>query len=201
MARRSTAGRLPVKEVIGVRISSCQHDHRPECPRGAAGKRAVNNGPNTASSLASEAGIGSVASGTIGGNPVSERFSSRQRQAAPAARLRPAPAIMDSVPETPDQQTRTAVTRRIIAHVRRGWPRLDEPIVRHRGRFCYVSALLPGYREPAPICGCATRDRPIAGPSGSTWPAATATPSPNCRLPSAQDRHSRRRGQRFGCSG
>jgi hypothetical protein len=23
--------------------------------------------------------------------------------------------------------------------------------VRHRGRFCYVSALLPGYREPAPI--------------------------------------------------
>jgi hypothetical protein len=58
---------------------------------------------------------------------------------------------MDSVPETPDQQTRTAVTRRIIAHVRRGWPRLGEPIVRHRGRFCYVSAQLPGYREPAPI--------------------------------------------------
>jgi len=23
--------------------------------------------------------------------------------------------------------------------------------VRHRGRFCYVYALLPGYREPAPI--------------------------------------------------
>ena len=58
---------------------------------------------------------------------------------------------MDSVPETPDQQARTAVTRRIIAHVRRGWPRLGEPIVRHRGRFCYVSAQLPGYREPAPI--------------------------------------------------
>ena len=58
---------------------------------------------------------------------------------------------MDSVPETPDQQTRTAVTRRITAHVRRGWPRLGEPIVRHRGRFCYVSALLPGHREPTPI--------------------------------------------------
>lgn len=58
---------------------------------------------------------------------------------------------MDSVPETPGQQTRTAVTRRIIAHVRRGWPRLGEPIVRHRGRFCYVSALLPGHREPTPI--------------------------------------------------
>ena len=54
---------------------------------------------------------------------------------------------MESVPETPDPQTRTAVTQRIIAHVMRGWPRLGEPIVRHRGRFCYVSALLPGYRE------------------------------------------------------
>jgi hypothetical protein len=58
---------------------------------------------------------------------------------------------MDSVPETPGQQTRTAVTRRIIAHVRRGWPRLGEPIVRHRGQFCYVSAVLPGHREPTPI--------------------------------------------------
>jgi hypothetical protein len=58
---------------------------------------------------------------------------------------------MDRVPDTPDQQTRTGVTRRIITHVRRGWPRLGEPIVRHRGRFCYVSALLPGHREPTPI--------------------------------------------------
>jgi hypothetical protein len=58
---------------------------------------------------------------------------------------------MDSVPETPDPQTRTAVTQRIIAHVKRGWPHLGEPIVRHRGRFCYVHVLLPGYREPAPI--------------------------------------------------
>jgi hypothetical protein len=58
---------------------------------------------------------------------------------------------MDSVPGTPDPQTRTAVTQRIIAHVRRGWPRLGEPIVRHRGQYCYVSALLPGHREPTPI--------------------------------------------------
>jgi hypothetical protein len=58
---------------------------------------------------------------------------------------------MDSVPETPGPQTRTAVTRRIIAHVTRGWPRLGEPIVRHRGRFCYVAVLLPGHREPTPI--------------------------------------------------
>jgi hypothetical protein len=60
-------------------------------------------------------------------------------------------AIMDSVPDTPGPQTRTAVTRRIIARVSRGWPRLGEPIVRHRGQFCYVSALLPGHREPTPI--------------------------------------------------
>ncbi len=33
-----------------------------------------------------------------------------------------------------------AVTRRIIAHVARGWPRLGEPAVRHRGQFCYVAA-------------------------------------------------------------
>jgi hypothetical protein len=58
---------------------------------------------------------------------------------------------MDSMPGTPDPQTRTAVTQRIIAHVTRGWPRLGEPVVRHRGQYCYVSALLPGYREPAPI--------------------------------------------------
>ena len=58
---------------------------------------------------------------------------------------------MDSVPETPGQQTRTAVTQRIIAHVTRGWPRLGEPIVRHHGRYCYVSALLPGHHEPTPI--------------------------------------------------
>jgi hypothetical protein len=58
---------------------------------------------------------------------------------------------MDSVPDTPDPQTRTAVTQRITAHVMRGWPHLGELIVRHRGRFCYVSARLPGEREPAPI--------------------------------------------------
>src|SRR5487761_1082188 len=73
------------------------------------------------------------------------------RSAGAQAPLRPDPAIMDSVPETPGQQTRTAATRRIIAHVTRGWPRLGEPTLRHRGRFCYVSALLPAHREPTPI--------------------------------------------------
>jgi hypothetical protein len=50
---------------------------------------------------------------------------------------------MDSVPQTPDQQTRNAVTARIIAHVTAGWPRLGEPQVRYRGQYCYVAALLP----------------------------------------------------------
>jgi hypothetical protein len=58
---------------------------------------------------------------------------------------------MEDVPDTLDPQTRTAVTQRIIAHVTRGRPHLGEPIVRHRGRYCYVSAVLPGHREPTPI--------------------------------------------------
>jgi hypothetical protein len=58
---------------------------------------------------------------------------------------------MDGVPDTPGPQTRTAVTQRIIAHVKRGWPGLGEPLARHRGQFCYVSAVLPGHRQPTPI--------------------------------------------------
>jgi hypothetical protein len=58
---------------------------------------------------------------------------------------------MNDVPDTPDRQIRSAVTRRIIAHVARGWPYLGEPVVRHRGQFCYVSAVMPGRREPTPI--------------------------------------------------
>lgn len=58
---------------------------------------------------------------------------------------------MDSVPQTPDEQTRNAVTRRIIARVAAGWPRLSEPFVRYRGQYCYVAVLLPGHRDPIPI--------------------------------------------------
>jgi len=58
---------------------------------------------------------------------------------------------MESVPRTPDQQTRNAVTSRITAHVTAGWPRLGEPVVTWRGRHCYVAAKLPGHREPTPI--------------------------------------------------
>lgn len=58
---------------------------------------------------------------------------------------------MDRMPAAPDQPTRTAVTERIIAHVQRGWPHLGQPVVHHRGQFCYVAAILPGRREPTPI--------------------------------------------------
>ena len=101
---------------------------------------AVNNGANTASSLISDAGTGSAASGNIR-NPF--------RQGYPGTAG--SPAIMDSVPHTPDPQTRNAVTRQIIAHVTASWPRLGEPLVRHRSQYCYVAALLPGHREPTPI--------------------------------------------------
>jgi hypothetical protein len=60
---------------------------------------------------------------------------------------------MDAVPATVDQATRDATTRRIIAHVRRGWPHLDEVVITFRGQFCYVA--LPGqrrarWRKPTP---------------------------------------------------
>jgi hypothetical protein len=58
---------------------------------------------------------------------------------------------MKSMPQTPGPQTRNAVTRRITAHVTAGWPRLGDPLVRHRGQYCYVAALLPGRSEPTPI--------------------------------------------------
>jgi hypothetical protein len=58
---------------------------------------------------------------------------------------------MDAVPAVIDRATRTAVTRRIAAHVKRGWPHLKAPKVRFHGNFCYVDAVLPGQRRPTPI--------------------------------------------------
>lgn len=55
------------------------------------------------------------------------------------------------MPATIDPATRSAVTARIASHVERGWPRLQPPRIRFRGRFCYVDAVLPGHREPTPI--------------------------------------------------
>jgi hypothetical protein len=58
---------------------------------------------------------------------------------------------MPDVPDHPSPQTRTTVTARITAHIKQGWPQLDEPVVTHRGQFCYVAAHLPGHRQPQPI--------------------------------------------------
>jgi hypothetical protein len=58
---------------------------------------------------------------------------------------------MGIVPQTPGQQTRNDVTARITAHVAAGWPRLGEPLVTWRGRYCYVAAKLPGHRKPTPF--------------------------------------------------
>jgi len=55
------------------------------------------------------------------------------------------------MPAAIDRATRTAVTERIIAHVTHGWPRLSAPLVRFRGQFCYVDAILPGQHQPTPI--------------------------------------------------
>lgn len=58
---------------------------------------------------------------------------------------------MHDVPDTPNPHTRSTITTRIITYVQRGWPHLGEPVVTHRGRFCYVAARLPGQPQPQPI--------------------------------------------------
>ena len=57
---------------------------------------------------------------------------------------------MDSVPQTPDQQTRNAVTRRITAHVTAGARPRRAPRPPPRPARD-VAARLPGRREPTPI--------------------------------------------------
>jgi hypothetical protein len=58
---------------------------------------------------------------------------------------------MEPMPAAIDAATRQQVTDRVIAHVRKGWPRLKPPVVRFRGQFCYVDAVVPGSRQPTPI--------------------------------------------------
>ena len=101
---------------------------------------AVNSGEKAASSVVGDAG---AMSGSISGRPV----SSKGRQ----GHGRMPPAIMESMPQTPDEQARNAVTARITAHVAAGWPRLGPPEVRFRGRYCYVAVALPGHRQPTPF--------------------------------------------------
>lgn len=58
---------------------------------------------------------------------------------------------MESMPQTPGEQARNAVTARITAHIAGGWPRLGPPEVRFRGRYCYVAVALPGHGQPTPF--------------------------------------------------
>jgi hypothetical protein len=112
---------------------------------------AVNSGPKTANRLASEAGSGSVTSEIIARIPAHRRFLRTRDPPSPPRRDPPGHSHHGQHARHTGPQTRTTVTQRIIAPVTRGWPSLGEPIVRHRGRYCYVSAVLPGHREPTPI--------------------------------------------------
>jgi hypothetical protein len=58
---------------------------------------------------------------------------------------------MESMPQTPGEQTRNAVTARIAGHTAAGWPRPGQPEVRFRDRYCYVALTLPGRRSPTPF--------------------------------------------------
>ena len=127
----------------------------------------------------------------------------RRRPGLAATRL--ATSHHGSMPDTPDP--RPLVTQRIIAHVTRGWPRLGEPIVHHRGQFCYISCppSPPGHREPTPIVRlryqgsadrraigiyqasssqCTESELPASfGPKTGTQNKGSMTPSPSTRAP------------------
>ena len=66
-----------------------------------------------------------------------------------------------------------------------GWPHLGEPdrdlprpVLLRRGPPARPAG------NPSRSCDCATKDRQTAGPSGSTSPATSDTPRPNCPHPS-----------------
>jgi len=69
----------------------------------------------------------------------------------PAGRLRPPPPSWTACQKHPTSRPGPPSPGGSSPTSGAAGPRLGEPIVRHRGRFCYVSAQLPGYREPAPI--------------------------------------------------
>ena len=99
---------------------------------------------------------------------------------------------MEIVPQTPDQQTRNAVTARIAE----GWPRLGEPAVTWRGRYCYVAAK-PGRRQPAPFPRLRWQDSPDEWAIG-IYKATTeqysenGSPGPSARSPARPNRESTR---------
>ena len=104
---------------------------------------AVNSGANAASSVISDAD----GQHGIGEHRSRSPFPGKGGQ----GRGRATPAIMESMPQTPGEQARNDVTARITARVAAGWPRLGQPEVRFRGRYCYVAVTLPGHRGPTPF--------------------------------------------------
>ena len=146
------AGEEPVRPVVRPQPRQPgpgQHPADRPLPRlgketaGQAAERAERRGREQRrerrSSVISDAG---TMSGSIGRRPFPRKGG--------RGRGRP-PAIMDSMPQTPDEQARNAVTARVTAHVAAGWPRLGLPEVRFRGRYCYVAVTLPGHRGPTPF--------------------------------------------------
>lgn len=96
---------------------------------------------------------------------------------------------MDSMPQTTDEQARNDVTTRVTARVAAGWPRLGQPEVRFRGRYCYVAVTLPDHRAPTPLLCLRWTGSPdewaIAG--GSTRePEQTSGSLPRTSIPSWQ---------------
>ena len=104
---------------------------------------AVNSGENAASSVISDAGTGGVPSGSISGSPFHDRRRARPagvragHHGQRAASARPADPERRHPPDHHPRHGRLA--------------RLGEPLVRYRGQYCYVAALLPGHRQPTPI--------------------------------------------------
>src|SRR5712691_3090802 len=163
-------------------------DKNPQArPQNVRNDGAVNNGPNTASRLASEAGTGSVASGSISGNP---RFisgfypgSTSARPPPPRGSARPQPSwtacqkhpVRRPGPPSPCGSSPTS---------RAAGPASASPSCATADDSATYLPACPATANPPRSCGCATRDQPTAGPSGSTWPAAASTPSPNCPPPS-----------------
>jgi hypothetical protein len=130
------------------------------------------------------------------------RFACEHATSVLACKLSTSPAFWIwfwpayTLPQTPDQQTRHAVTRRITAHVTARWPRLGEPLVRHRGQYCYVARSCPAAPTPPRSCARATRAPPTTGPSRSTRQHRPVHRIRTARLVRAGNRQARTRDRR-----
>jgi hypothetical protein len=191
----------------GTRVCCCRRGvaprpwrQAPACPRFLPSRAAAAPGQGQPAGLSRAARCGAPSGPE--GRPRNLRGGAGQagqpRRRPRLAAARQTAAIMDSVPGTPGPQTRTAVTQRIIAHVTRGWPHLGEPIVRHRGRYCYISAGCPPARltrtraDPAPALPGISRPLGHRDLPGQQRPVHRDRAA---HLLRAQDRHPRRRGR------